>query len=310
MPADKSRRCARRCATPLPTRALLLKPGVYRESLVIKKELADSRRGYGGRSGYRIVGIWVIVLDGACLSLAGLTLKGIGGKDKKTLAAVEVKSGHLVMEDCDLTSDASTVMEVKGAQSEAILRRCHLHDGKAGGILFQEGAIGYLEECHLYQNKLSQVVIGKGCSPILLSCKISHALDGGNLCERRRRGLYRKLRHLGQCRRRGAVPARRKSPVSTLPDFGERTLRRAGRGAGRGAFRALPDFRQRTDGRDHQPAEQAPIFRLPDFRQPWAGRGDESGRPQGELLDCEIFSNEDANVLVKEKSATRSFIAA
>ena len=108
-----------------------------------------------------------IVLDGACLLLSRLTIKGVGGKDKKVQAAVEVKSGHLVMEDCDLTSDVSTVIEVKGAQSEAILRRCQLHDGKAGGILFQDGGAGYLEACHLYQNKLSQIVIGKGCSPTL-----------------------------------------------------------------------------------------------------------------------------------------------
>ena len=57
------------------------------------------------------------MLEGACLRLERLTLRGIGGKDKKAQAAVEVKSGRLIMEDCDLTSDSSTVLEVRGEQS-------------------------------------------------------------------------------------------------------------------------------------------------------------------------------------------------
>ncbi len=118
-----------------PNSCLLLKPGLYRESLVIQKDLqirpADPLREVIIES----LSSSVIVLDGASLLLAHLKLRGVGGKEKKPEAAVEVKSGHLVMKDCDLTSDASTVVEVKGANSEAILRRCHLHDGSAGGIL-------------------------------------------------------------------------------------------------------------------------------------------------------------------------------
>ena len=158
---------------------LVLHPGDYRESMVIKRDLQIRSDGDPREVIIESLTTSVVSLEGACLYLGQLTLKGVGGKDKRTLPAIEVKSGHLVMEDCDLTSDISTVVDVKGERSEAILRRCHLHDGKAGGIVFHEGGVGYLEDCHLYQNKLSQVAIGKGCSPTLVSCKISHALMAG-----------------------------------------------------------------------------------------------------------------------------------
>jgi len=155
---------------------LLLQTGLYRESVMVRRNMQICGEG---EVTLESLTSSAIVLEAGSLRLSRLTIRGVGGKDKKAQPAVEVKGGHLVMEDCDVTSDSATVVEVKGAQSEAVLRRCHLHDGKAGGILFQDEAMGYLEECHLYQNKLSQVVIGKGSSPILFACKISHALMAG-----------------------------------------------------------------------------------------------------------------------------------
>ena len=137
-------------------------------------------------------------------------------------------------------------MEVKGARSEAILRRCHLHDGKAGGILFQDDAAGYLGECHLYQNKLSQVVIGKGCSPTLSACKISHALMAGIYVNEGGEGFIENCDIWGNAV--GGVQCRRgaQAPFPPLPDFLQRTLRRARGRAERGLLRAMPDLRQRA----------------------------------------------------------------
>ena len=146
---------------------LMLKPGTYKESLVIKRDLQIWADGSQDEVILESLSSSVVVLDGAALFLTGLTLKGIMGKDKMRCRGGVKQPGHLTMNDCDLTSDSSSIVEVKGPESEVILRRCHLHDGKAGGILFQEEAAGYLEECHLYQNKLSHVAFGKGCAPVL-----------------------------------------------------------------------------------------------------------------------------------------------
>jgi hypothetical protein len=159
---------------------LVLQPGLYRESLVITRNVQlCAAPGEGDVTLEASSAASVFVLEGACLRLERLVIRGLGGRDKKAQAAVEIKSGRLEMEDCNLTSDASTVLEVRGEKSETVVRRCHLHDGKAGGVLFTDGGTGYLEDCHLYQNKLSQVVIGKDSAPVLFGCKISHALMAG-----------------------------------------------------------------------------------------------------------------------------------
>jgi len=290
----------------VPNTCLLLKPGVYRESLVIRKDLQIRAEGAPREVILESLSSSVVVLDGACLFLARLTLKGIAGKDKKTLAAVEVKSGHLAMEDCNLTSDASTVMEVKGARSEAVLRRCHLHDGKAGGILFQEGAAGYLEDCHLYRNKLSQVVIGKGCAPTLFSCKISHALMAGIYVNEGGGGFIENCdiwdNAVGgvQCRR-GANPRIRHCRISANQRYGVMVAEQ-----GEGFFEQCQIF-------DNAPVGVAISQRSkPRFSgcQIFDNRGEGveiSEKAEGELLDCEIFSNEKANVLVKDKSDPRLY---
>jgi len=290
----------------VPNSCLLLQPGLYRESLVIRKDLQIRSEGATRDVTIGSLSSSVVLLDGACLLMARLTLKGAAGHDKKTQAAVEVKSGHLVMEDCNLTSDASTVMEVKGAQSEVILRRCHLHDGKAGGILFQEAAVGYLEDCHLYRNKLSQVVIGKGCSPTLFSCKISHALMAGIYVSEGGAGFIENCdiwdNAVGgvQCRR-GGNPRLRLCRISTNNRFGILVSEQ-----GEGFFEECQIFDNAMMGVAINQQSRPRFSGCQIFDN--HGEGVEiSGRAGGELLDCEIFSNEAANVLVKDKSDPRLY---
>ena len=278
---------------------LVLRPGVYRESLTIKKNLQI--RAEGETVTIESQSASVFVLDGACLLLSRLVLKGTGGKDKKTQAAVEVKSGHLVMEDCNLTSDSSTVVEVKGAQAEAYLRRCHLHDGKAGGILFAEGGAGYLEECHLYQNKLSQVVIGKGCAPVLTGCKVSHAQMAGIYISEGGEGLIENCDIWGnavgglQCRR-GGNPRVRYCRISANERYGVLIGEQ-----GQGLFEHCMIFENARMGVSISQQSKVRFSSCRIFDN--HGDGVEfSEQADGELLDCEIFSNDGANVLAKEKS--------
>jgi hypothetical protein len=280
---------------------LVLRPGVYRESLTIKKNLQIRAEGEAGTVTLESHSASVMVLEGACLRLSRLVVKGMGGKDKKTQAAMEVRSGRLEMDECNLTSDSSTIVEVKGAQSEAILRGCHLHDGKAGGILFADGAAGYLEECHLYQNKLSQVVIGRGSAPVLTGCKISHALMAGIYISEGGEGLIENCDIWGnavggvQCRR-GGNPRLRYCRISANERYGILVGEQ-----GQGLFEHCLIFENARMGVtiSQQSAPRFSSCRIFDNH----GDGVEfSEQAEGELLDCEIFANEGANVLAKEKS--------
>lgn len=281
---------------------LLLKPGVYRDSLVIRKSLQIRAEDEHADVTLESQSASAIVVDGACLLLSRLIIKGVGGKDKKVQAAVEVKSGHLVMEDCNLTSDSSTVVEVKGAQSEAFLRRCHLHDGKAGGILFQDEGAGYLEACHLYQNKLSQVVIGKGSAPVLTGCKISHALMAGIYVSDGGEGLIENCDIWGNAVggvqiRRGGNPHLRHCRISANERYGVLVDEH-----GQGLFEQCQIFDNARMGVTVTQQGNPRFAGCQIFDN--HGEGVEiTGQSLGEWLDCEIFANDLANAVVKERSA-------
>ena len=279
---------------------LVLQPGIYRESLVIKRNVQI--RAEGELATIESLGTAsVFVLEGACLRLERLLIRGLGGKDKSAQAAVEIRSGRLVMEDCNLTSDSSTVLEVRGEQSEAVARRCHLHDGKAGGVLFTEGGGGFLEECHLYQNKLSQIVIGKDCSPVLSGCKISHAQMAGIYISEGGEGLIENCDIWGnavggvQCRR-GANPRLRYCRISGNQRFGVLVAEH-----GEGLFEYCQIFENAEMGVtiSQQAAPRFSSCRVFDNHGPGV---EFTAQAQGELLDCAIFTNTNANVIVKGKS--------
>ena len=279
---------------------LQLTPGIYRESLVIKRNVwiraegeAVTIEALGASS--------VFVLEEACLRLERLVIRGLGGKDKKAQAAVEIKSGRLVMEDCNLTSDAATVLEVRGEAAEAVVRRCHLHDGKADGVLFADGGSGYLEECHLYQNKLSQVVIGKGSSPVLFGCKISHAQMAGIYVSEGGEGMIENCDIWGnavggvQCRR-GGNPRLRYCRISDNQRYGVMVAEH-----GEGLFEYCQIFENAERGVivSQQGTPRLSSCRIFDNHGPGV---EFSTQALGELLDCEMFSNRAANVMVKGKS--------
>jgi parallel beta-helix repeat protein len=282
------------------TTCILLKPGLYKEALAIKRNLQIRGDGEAADIIIESAGASVVLLDGACLFMSGITLKGLPGKDKKAAAAVEIKSGHLAMEYCNLTSDSSTIMEVKGPQSEVLLRHCHLHDGKAGGISFQDSAEGYLEECDFYQNKLSHVVIGKGCAPTLLSCKISNAMMAGLYVNDGGAGLIENCDIWGnavagiQCQRKGN-PRVRLCRISLNQRYGVLVTEK-----GEGSFEKCQIFDNARSGMTVQQSVPK-LFGCQIFDN--HGEGLEiSDQSQGEAIDCEIFNNEGANIGMKDKS--------
>jgi F-box protein 11 len=279
---------------------LVLKAGVYRESLTIKKNLQIRAEGDSAVT-LESQTATAIVLEGACLFLSRLVIKGVAGADKKAAPAVDVKSGRLVMEDCNLTSDALTVVEVKGAQSEAVLRRCHLHSGKAGGIMFAEEGAGYLEDCHLYQNKLSQVLIGKGCAPVLFGCKISNALMAGIYVSEGGEGLVENCDIWGNAFggvqiRRGGNPRLRHCRISTNERYGVFVGEQ-----GEGFFEDCQIFENARMGVSISQQSQPRFASCRIFDNHGVGV-EFSEQAKGELLDCEIFANEGANIVVKDQS--------
>jgi F-box protein 11 len=159
-----------------PGARVLVRPGLYEESVVVDKRVeivGDGPRGEIVITGGRASCLQASA-DGA--RVAGLTLRG-EADDGAAFFAVEVLRGELLLEDCDVSSDTLSCVAVHGAESAPLIRRCRIHDGADSGLYFFDGASGAVEDCEVAGHANVGVAVTGGASPSVRRSKIH---GGGN----------------------------------------------------------------------------------------------------------------------------------
>jgi hypothetical protein len=160
-----------------PGTRILVAPGVYAEGIVLDRpvEIVPDRDAGPGA-------VVVEAAESSCLLMAtgyavvrGLVLRGCTGLERRTCFAVDVPQGHLVLEDCEVTSDALAGVAIRGRSACPVLRRCQIRDGKGSGVFVHEGGTGTLEDCAVVGNALAGIEVGRDGNPTLRRCVI---LDG------------------------------------------------------------------------------------------------------------------------------------
>lgn len=161
-----------------PGARVLVRPGLYAESIVIDREV--ELVGDGPREEVVIMGV-----DASCLRMradrarvAGLTLRG-AGRGGAAFFAVDITRGRLALEDCDVTSETLSCVAVHGPAAEPSLRGCRIHDGADSGVYFFEGAAGLVEDCEVYGHANVGVAVTGGARPTLRRSKIHDGADAG-----------------------------------------------------------------------------------------------------------------------------------
>lgn len=138
---------------------IVIRAGVYRESLLISKPLELTAEEDTGD-------VFVESAAGPCLRLdagqavvRGLTFRTRTGAPDAKPYAVEVAHGRLVMQNCDLSSGAKACLGVHGADSEATLRDCKLHDSLGDGVHYIDHSVGTLDNCDIQSQPLNGAYI-------------------------------------------------------------------------------------------------------------------------------------------------------
>lgn len=129
--------------------SILLRPGRYRESLVLDKAVELIGDGAAADIVLESDGPCVLVEVGRVV-IRGITLSGWGaaGRDDGAYnGAARVHGGELALEDCDISAGDGPAVAAFGEASAVTVRRCHVRGG-AGHIVvaFGEGAAGVVEE--------------------------------------------------------------------------------------------------------------------------------------------------------------------
>jgi F-box protein 11 len=140
---------------------ILVRPGHYREGLVIKKVLDIVGEGNREDVVVEATGKDVVLFQAPMGRMANLTLRQAGGGE---LFAVDIAQGRLDLEDCDITSQSLAAIAIHGG-AEPRVRRNRIHDGKASGVFVNENGAGLIEDNEIFGNAQSGVVVSEGGNP-------------------------------------------------------------------------------------------------------------------------------------------------
>ena len=158
-----------------PADTIVLRPGTYKETLVINNDVQIT--GEGGRSKVIVEGApgqgAVFKFTAGSATLTGLTIRVVGtGPADKGRGAIGVLAGTPVIEDCDLTSSAGSAVYILGAGANPVIRNCTMRNSLQGGVFVYEQGRGTIEKCVISGNGLSGVEISKGGNPTVRGCEI------------------------------------------------------------------------------------------------------------------------------------------
>jgi len=146
-----------------PGSRIMVRPGLYREGVVINKPL--ELIGDGDRADIVIeaIGTTALLFQATMGRVSNLTLRQAGDGN---CYCVEVAQGRLDLEDCDLSSESLACVAIHN-NADPRLRRNRIHDGKQAGVFCYENGQGILEENEIFANALAGVQIKGGANPTL-----------------------------------------------------------------------------------------------------------------------------------------------
>jgi parallel beta-helix repeat protein len=154
---------------------ILVRPGLYEESLIVDKPLEII--GDGPVEDIEIRGRDSDVLEfrASIGRVANLTLRQTDADEPRGVA---VYQGRLDLEGCDISSRAGTCVAVFGG-ADPRLRRNKIHHGKYSGVSVRDNGLGTLEDNEITGNGYSGVQVGDSADPVLRRNRIHDNKQAG-----------------------------------------------------------------------------------------------------------------------------------
>lgn len=158
-----------------PGTRILVRPGHYREGLVIEKQLEIAGEGNREDIVVEAAGKDTLLFTASMGRVANMTLRQSGGG---RWYAVDIAQGALELEDCDITSQSLSAVAIHGA-AEPRIRRNRIHDGRGGGIVVYENGAGLIENNDIFANDCAGIAIATEANPTLRGNRIHNGRGGG-----------------------------------------------------------------------------------------------------------------------------------
>ena len=154
---------------------ILVRPGLYEESLLVDKPLDIV--GDGAKEDIEIRGKNGPVLEFRT-NIGLVTNLKLSQADGEGSYGVMIQQGRLNLEGCDISSRGGSCVYIEDGADPRI-RHNTIHAGKENGVVVRNGGLGTLEDNEITGNALAAVAIETGGDPSLRRNKIHHGKESG-----------------------------------------------------------------------------------------------------------------------------------
>jgi Right handed beta helix region/Pectinesterase len=164
-----------------PGARVLVRPGLYRDSIVIDREVEILGDGTSETIIVESVGASCLTMRSAALASArNLTLRGASPLSGHTgFFTIDIAQGALTLEDCDITSNALACIALHEAAATSLIRRCYIHHGADSGIYAFNGAQGRVEDCLIEAHRNVCIAVMGQARLALVGSRIQNGEDAG-----------------------------------------------------------------------------------------------------------------------------------
>lgn len=141
---------------------VVIRPGLYREGIVLNKPLEVIGDGDTAAIIIEASGQDALLFNTTLGRVANLTLKQVGGTGE--WYGVDIGQGSLVLEDCIISSQSLSGVGIHGS-ADPRLRRNKISGCAQSGVFVYGKALGTLEENEISENTSIGVYIAEGANP-------------------------------------------------------------------------------------------------------------------------------------------------
>jgi len=168
-----------------PGAVILVRPGVYHESVLIDKAVT-----LAGEETAAALATIECAKDGCVrLNADGATLRNLAVHVRlsfwerwlgsEELTAIIVTRGGSLIENCDVSSNSGIGIVVSGSRSEPEIRNVKIHDCRLNGLLFTDQSRGVVENSDIYRNGWAGIRSEKVSQPVVRRSQIHNGqMDG------------------------------------------------------------------------------------------------------------------------------------
>jgi Right handed beta helix region len=164
-----------------PGARLLVRPGLYREGLVLDKPVEIIGEGNPREIIIANANASCVLMRTGEAKVRGLTLREEAGisNESQGFFAVDIPQGRLTLEDCDITSNSLSCIGIHNDLTDPVIRRCRIHTGADSGVYVFDAARGTVEDCRIDNNSNVGVAITAGATLVVKRCAIHGGKDAG-----------------------------------------------------------------------------------------------------------------------------------